>query len=109
MVIIPIVEQQQSTLELHDFLLQTMKMTMTTSQNDDETTNLVMEIICLQDVEEQAFQQARQLSTSLQIATSDHDNDDEDKSTPQKILTQEMSTFIPSILSLVPSQEKNVE
>ena len=107
MVIIPIVEQQQSALELHDFLLQTM--TMTTSQNDDETTNSVMEIICLQDVEEQAFQQARQLLTSLQIATSDHDNDDEDKSTPQKILTQEMSTFIPSILSLVPSQEKNVE
>ena len=107
LVIIPIVEQQQSALELHDFLLQTM--TMTTSQNDDETTNSVMEIICLQDVEEQAFQQARQLLTSLQIATSDHDNDDEDKSTPQKILTQEMSTFIPSILSLVPSQEKNVE
>ena len=61
-VIIPIVEQQQSALELHDFLLQTM--TMTTSQNDDETTNSVMEIICLQDVEEQAFQQARQLLTS---------------------------------------------
>ena len=100
MVIIPIVKQQQSALELHDFLLQTM--TMTTSQNDDETTNSVIDIMCLQDVEEQAFQQARQLLTSLQIATSDHDN--EDKSTPQKILTQEMSTFIPSILSLVPSQ-----
>ena len=30
--------------------------------------------------------------------------DDGDKSTPQKILTQEMSTFIPSILSLDPPQ-----
>ena len=63
LVIIPIVKQQQSALELHDFLLQTM--TMTTSQNDDETSNSVMEIMCLQDVEEQAFQQARQLLTSL--------------------------------------------